>query len=399
MPRRPTTTSAARPSRTTGEMVDRRALNRATLARQLLLERDERPVPDAVAHLVGLQAQTPHTWYVGLWTRLAGFRPEDAADLLAERRLVRIALMRSTIHLVTADDCLALRPLVQPVIERSMSGNFGKRLAGLNRAELVAAARDLVAAEPLTYAEIGRRLAARWPDHDPAALAQGARAWLPLVQVPPRGLWGQSGPIAHTTTEAWLGRPLDPAPSLEAMVRRYLGAFGPASVMDVQTWSGLTKLREVVDRLRPGLRAFRDEQGRELFDLPDAPRPDPATPAPPRFLYDFDNLLLSHADRGRVVTDAYRRLDFPANGAQPSILLLDGFTAGTWQVARRRGAATLTVRPFAPISAADEAAVADEGANLLAFVAPGDSHDLRFAPPDGGSGGPAQYGGLRVAKS
>ncbi|HEX2036936.1 MAG TPA: winged helix DNA-binding domain-containing protein, partial [Chloroflexota bacterium] len=269
-----------------GAVLSRRALNRATLARQLLLSRRQLPVAQAIEHLVGLQAQTPHTWYVGLWTRLEGFRPPLVADLLAERRVVRLALMRSTIHLVTARDCLFLRPLVQPVIERSMNGNFGRSLAGVDAAALAAAGRALVEERPLTFTELGKRLAERWPGRDPAALAQAVRAWVPLVQVPPRGLWGTSGQARHTSAESWLGRPLDPAPSLEELVVRYLAAFGPAGVMDMQTWSGLTRLGEVVEGLRPRLVTFRDEQGRELFDLPDAPRPDPDTPAPPRFLYD-----------------------------------------------------------------------------------------------------------------
>jgi hypothetical protein len=364
-------------------VLSRRALNRATLERQMLLRRWPLTAEEAIERLVGLQAQTPHSWYVGLWTRLEECRPEAVADLLSERRVVRIALMRSTIHLVTARDCLALRPLVQPVIERSMSGNFGKRLAGLDRVEVAAAGRELVEARPLTFAEVGRGLAERWPDRDPAALAQAIRAWVPLVQVPPRGLWGRSGPIAHTSAEAWLGRLLESHPSPEAMVLRYLAAFGPATVNDAQTWSGLTRLREVVERLRPRLVTFRDEQGRELFDLPEAPRPEPETPAPPRFLYDYDNLLLSHADRSRFITEDYFRQGFTADGPMPSIVLVDGFTNGTWKVVRRRGLATLTITPFKRLSSQDAAALTEEGGRLLAFAAAdAKSHDIQFMPTD-----------------
>ena len=363
-------------------VLSRRAINRATLERQLLLRRSPLPAAAAIEHLVGLQAQTPHSWYIGLWTRLADFRPESVADLLVARRVVRIALMRSTIHLVTADDCLALRPLVQRVIERSTNGSFGKQLAGLDRAALAAAGRALVEERPLTPTELGKLLAECWPDRDPAALAQGVRASVPLVQVPPRGVWGAGGPIAHTSAEAWLGRPLAPDLTLEGLIVRYLGAFGPATIRDMQVWSGLTRLRDPVERLRPRLVTFRDEAGHELFDRPDAPRPDPATPAPPRFLYDFDNLLLSHADRRRVITDVYRRQDFPADGPQPAVFLLDGFTAGTWTIARGRGTATLTVRPFAPLSAEEGAALTDEGNRLLAFVAAdAREHGVQFADP------------------
>ncbi|HEY8597719.1 MAG TPA: winged helix DNA-binding domain-containing protein [Thermomicrobiales bacterium] len=360
--------------------LSRRALNRATLARQLLLARADLSAYDAVAHLCGLQAQTPHSWYVGLWSRLAGFRPEHAADLLVSRRLVRIALMRSTIHLVTDRDCLALRPLIAPVIDRNMRGAFGRGLVGIDRAALLAAGRALTAARPLTFAALGAALAEEFPGRDPAALAQAIRAWVPLIQVPPRGLWGQSGPIAHVGAEAWLGAEPDPDPSPHWLIRRYLAVFGPASVKDIQTWSGLTRLRPVVDELRPELVTFRDEQGIELFDLPDAPRPDPDTPAPPRFIYDFDNLFLSHADRARVVTDDYRRQTYPDN-VQPSLVLLDGFTAADWKITRDRDRATLTIRPFIPLTADDSAAIAAEGAQLLAFTDPAAAPDIRITAP------------------
>jgi hypothetical protein len=365
-----------------GTVLDRRALNRATLARQFLLRRCDLSVVDAVEHLVGLQAQTPHTWYTGLWTRLAGFRPEQAADLLVERRLVRIALMRSTIHLVSARDCLALRPVVQPVLDRWLGTAYGRRLAGVDLDELTAAGRALVDERPLTFAALGARLAERWPDHDPSALAQAIRGRVALVQVPPRGVWGRSGPIAHTSAKAWLGVDVPPEPAVAAAVRRYLAAFGPATVMDVQAWSGLTRLREVVEELRPALVTFRDERGRELFDLPDAPRPDPETPAPPRFLYDYDNLLLSHADRARTVTDDLRRQAYDPNGPAPQFVLVDGFTSGDWRIVSEGRAAALTIRPFRRLPAADAEALEREGAALLAFAAPdAETHDVRLTAP------------------
>ena len=360
---------------TASQVLSRRALNRAPLARQLLLERADLSTYDAVAHLCGLQAQTPHSWYVGLWARLADFRPADAADLLVSRRLVRIALMRSTIHLVTDRDCRALRPLIAPVIDRSMRGAFGKGLVGIDRDALLAAGRALTDERPLTFAALGAALAAQFPGRDPATLAQAIRAWMPLIQVPPRGLWGQSGPVAHISAEAWLGAAPDADPAPHWLVRRYLAAFGPASVKDIQVWSGLTRLRPVVDSLRPELVTFRDEHGVELFDLPDAPRPDPETPAPPRFIYDFDNLFLSHADRSRVVTDDYRRQTYPDN-IQPSLVLIDGFTSADWKLTRDRDRATLTIRPFIPLTAADNAAITTEGARLLTFHAPNDTHEI-----------------------
>jgi hypothetical protein len=357
------------------ETLSRRALNRATLDRQLLLSRTSLPLLDAVEHLVGLQAQTPHSWYHGLWCRLSSFDPHELASLLVDRAVVRMALMRSTIHLVTAADVRWLRPLTQPAIERSTMGAFGKNLVGIDADKLIAAGREVLADRPMIFSELGRALAERWPDRDPASLAQAIRAWVPLVQVPPRGVWGRSGRAAHTTIEAWLGTGVDPNPSVDRLVLRYLAAFGPASVKDAQTWCGLTRLAEVFGRL--DLVPFRDDAGRELFDLPDAPRPDPDTPAPPVFLYDFDNLLLSHADRSRVVTAEATQQDYGDN-IQPSILLVDGFTAGEWKLTRSRGVATLTIRPFTRLSKKDTSPVAAEGARLLDFAAVGDIHDIRF---------------------
>ena len=351
------------------EPLSLRALNRATLERQLLLRRSGMSAFEAIEHLAGMQAQTPHSWYVGLWTRLEGFDPKLTAELLTGREIVRVALMRSTIHLVIARDCLALRPLVQPVIERGLKGTYGRSLAGLDREAFTAVGRGLLEEHPRTFSELGKFLKERWPDHDPAALAQAMRAWAPLVQVPPRGVWGSSGPIAHTTAEAWLGRPLDTDPLLETMILRYLAAFGPATVKDVQTWSGLTRLREVIERLRPCLTTFRDEHGRELFDLPDAPRPDPDSPASPRFIYDFDNLLLSHADRTRVITDEHRKLLFTKNGILHPTVLIDGFVAGTWKTERTRRKVTLVVKPFGTLQKEDRDAVAEEGERLVRFVA------------------------------
>jgi hypothetical protein len=365
-----------------GEVLGRRALNRALLARQGLLRRWTTPPAQAVERLVGMQAQAPDPPYVGLWTRLEGFRPDDLARLVEERAVVRIALMRSTIHLVTARDCLALRPLLQPVLDRGFRSAYGRRLEGMDTAALADAARALVEERPRTFADIGAALGERWPDRDPAALSAAARTLLPLVQVPPRGLWGRSGPAAHTTAEAWLGRPLDPDYRVDDVVLRYLAAFGPATAADVQTWSGLTRRKESVERLRPGLLCFRDEHGRQLFDLPDAPRPDPYTPAPARFMAEWDNVLLSHADRTRVISEEHRRRIFTPNGIFPGTILVDGFVAGTWKIERHRGAGTLRVEPFAPLAAEDQAALAEEGERLLAFAAAKIPAGVRFAAPE-----------------
>ncbi len=369
----------------TTRVLGRRALNRALLERQMLLRRSDLSAFDAVEHLVGLQAQEPNDPYVALWSRLEGFRPDELSGLISARRAVRASLMRATIHLVTARDCLRLRPVVQPVLERDVYPNptYGKeRLAGLDMDALLQAGRELLAEKPRTNAELRALLGPRWPDRDPAALAYAVRGLLPTVHTPPRGLWGQSGPIALGSVESWLGRGVDPDPGPEEMVLRYLRAFGPAAVPDVRTWSRLVGLRAVAECLRPRLRAFRDERGRELFDVPDAPLPDPDTPAPPRFLPRFDNALLSHDDRSRVVSDEnYRRAIARGGMGSVGTFLIDGFVGGTWKTEQDRGKTALEIEPFADLAAEDRDALAAEGERLLLFMAGPDNETtgVRFA--------------------
>ena len=338
------------------------------------------PVPKVLERLVGLQAQAPKDPYFGLWTRLNGFRPDTLARLISNRRVVRIALMRATIHLVTARDCLALRPVLQPVLDRNLyvGSPYGRRIAGADIDALVAAGRRLVDEHPRTTSDLGKRLLERWPDRDATALAYAIRNLVPLVQVPPRGLWGKSGQAICTTAEAWLDRPLGTDTSPDKLITRYLTAFGPATVMDIQAWSGLTRLGDVIERLRPRLRTFRDEHGRELLDVPGAPRPDPDTPAPPRFLPEYDNVFLGHADRTRIVGDNPRAWA-PSNVATTTVLI-DGFMGGTWKITRHRTTATLIVRPLRRLSKTDTVAVTREGARLLAFAAgDAETHDVRVA--------------------
>ncbi|TVT46394.1 winged helix DNA-binding domain-containing protein, partial [Amycolatopsis rhizosphaerae] len=241
-----------------------RALNRALLARQFLLKRAKLSPLEAVHQLAGLQAQAPFPPYFGLWSRLHEFSPDDLARLLLDRSVVRIVLMRGTVHLVTADDCLRLRPLVQPIMDRDLRTNtsHARSLAGMDLEELSAEARRLLAEQPRTGAELGTLLARRWPDRPPASLSHAVRGLLPLVQIPPRAVWGRSGKPTYATAEDWLDRPLDAKTSLDEMVLRYLAAFGPASVADIQAWSGLTRLGEVVERLRARLLVFHNAQGR-----------------------------------------------------------------------------------------------------------------------------------------
>jgi hypothetical protein len=368
-----------------GDVLSPRALNRATLARQLLLRRSPMSPLEALEHLVGLQAQEPLDPYTALWSRLEGFRPEALAELLVERRAVRIVVMRATIHLVSAGDCLLLRPLTQPVLDGTLARHpqHGPALRGVDLEPVLEYARQLLADRPRTGAELRAALAERFPGHDAAALAEACRVKLPLVQVPPRGVWGRTSQVTMTTAEAWLGRPLAADPPIDDVVMRYLGAFGPATAADVATWSRLTGFREVLERLRPRLRTFRDERGRELFDLPGAPRPDPDTPAPVRFLPQYDNLMLSHADRSRVISPERRARLSEGHGPVHGSVLHDGFAWGVWRLERERGGggATMVVSHAVRRTVGAASAVAAEGRRLLRMIAAdAPSHEVRIVP-------------------
>jgi Winged helix DNA-binding domain len=361
-------------NRSVPDIISTRALNRATLARQLLLRRADLPAIDAIEHLVGMQAQAPLAPYVGLWSRLGSFRHTELAGLIAGRQAVRIHLMRTTVHLVSARDAVMLAPLLRGVHERAFATGspFGPSLAGLDLAELVAEGQRLLGEQPRSRAELGRELAARWPRHDPVDLAYAVSYLVPLVQVPPRGIWGQpQGGARWAPAEVWLGRPLEPRPRIEEMIRRYLAAFGPATVQDIQAWSGLTRLREITTVMAPRLRPARDESGAELLDLPEAPRPDPDTPAPVRFLPEYDNLLLSYADRGRVIPSRRPVPLPPGNGGRTGTVLTDGRWNGTWTISRSRDTAVLRVEPHDRISGRDAEALEAEGSRLLSFAAAG----------------------------
>jgi hypothetical protein len=373
----------------TAQVLDRRALNRALLARQLLLERSPMRPLAAIEHLVGMQAQLPTPPYYGLWTRLTDFVPDELSAHFVDRSVVRIALMRSTVHLVSSADCLELRPTLRQVVERGMTPGspYGKALVDVDPVELATLGREAVERRPLTGAEIGLELQERWPGVDVRALAFGVRAFVPLVQVPPRGTWGGVGQSRCTSAEQWLGRRLA-EPDVGKMVRRYLGGYGPASVRDAQAWSGLTGLGPVFESLRPELVTFVDESGVELFDLPDAPRPPADTPAPVRLLPDFDGILLSHYDRVRMFAPRHKTSIFTKNGIIRASVLIDGFVGATWSLVMSKVAATVLVQPLPPIDRSvitkrDRAAAVREGLKLVKWAAPGRSHEVRFTDTPG----------------
>jgi hypothetical protein len=338
-------------------------------------------VGETVEHLLGLQAQATLPPYYGLWSRLDGFEAHELGRMLMDRAAVRLTLLRGTVHLVTVRDALTLRPLVQRVIERAHNGSFGRRMGGADLARLAATVRELLVDEPLTARDLGRRLVARGIGDDVEAIGNATRVYVPLVQVPPRGVWGAGGQAKYLPLEAWTGTQLETEPSIDELVLRYLGSFGPASVMDVQSWSGLTKLKEVFDRLRPRLVTLRDERGLELFDVPGAPRPDPETPAPVRFLGEYDNVLLGHADRRRIIPEDFPWAAMLAPGRFVNNLLVDGVLRATWWIEREgKTRATLAIRPFRRFSCAERTEVTAEAVRMLEFAAAdAESRDVRLA--------------------
>lgn len=360
-------------------VLDARALNRATLARQLLLDCADVPVIDAVAHLGGLQAQEPQEPYLGLWSRLRGFEPAALAALLTGRSVVRTHLMRRTVHLVTADDALAWRSRHTAMLRQRVTGVYRRELAGVDLDELAAAGRALMGdGEPRTMGDVARALAGRWPEPGPRALGEMVVAALvPTVQVPPRGLWRTKAGAHSVPLAFWLGREADPLPSDgadpvgQALLRRYLAAYGPAASADLRAWCGLAGLPAAVAAIRGELVSFRDERGRELLDLPDAPRPDPATPAPVRFLPAFDNAILGYHDRGRIIADAHRGLS--VEGAR--VVLVDGRVAATW----RTDAGAVTITPLVRLSPTEREYVAEEGREMALFLSDKETDGVRYA--------------------
>ncbi|MGH2699029.1 MAG: winged helix DNA-binding domain-containing protein [Actinomycetota bacterium] len=328
-------------------VLSRRELNRAFLERQLLLRRVKLPAAEVIERLVGMQAQVPNDPYLALWSRIDGFQTDELSGLFEGREAVRASLMRGTIHLVTARDCLYLRPLLRGVLERMFKTGspFGRKLPEIDLDEVVAEGRVLVDERPRTRAELRSLLEQRWPDRDANSLAHAVTYLVPMVQVTPRGIWGRSSQAAWTTIESWLDQPLESNPSQEQMILRYLAAFGPASVMGIQAWCGMTKLRAMTERLRPRLRVFEDESGRELLDVPEGPLPDPDTPAPPRFFPEYDNAFLGHADRTRITPRAFADWEWP-KGLFKGSFLVDGFISGLWRVVREGDSARLIIEPF-----------------------------------------------------
>jgi hypothetical protein len=316
-----------------------------------------------VQRLAGLQAQEPRPPFVGLWSRVEGFDRDELAGALHDGALVRGMLMRATLHVASAADYAAFRPALQPVLSAAYAGVDQRRRTGVDVDAVLPVARELLVAEPLTFNALRAALSDRFPGANDRGLGYAVRTHLPLTMVPTDDRWAFPRDARFALADA--GDDASPGP----LLRRYLAAFGPATAADAQTWSGLRAAAEALDAM-DDLERFEDERGRTLYDLPDAPRPDPDTPAPARLLPEFDNLVLAHADRTRLIDDEHRPRVVAKNLRVKATFLVDGRVAGTWKSERKGRKAALELEPFGKLRKRDAKALADEGERLLAFMEP-----------------------------
>lgn len=356
-----------------------RQLNRTLLARQHLLERSQLDGPAAISSLVALQSQIPNPPYIGLWTRLQRFQRDDLTTLLGSRRVVRAPWLRSTLHLVTAADHQRFQAVIQPALARGLRSFFGARAKGLDIDRLIQIAKPYLEAEQPAIGALRDKLQEHFPDQDKQAMAYAVRSYLPLVQIPPSGTWGVGTRATYTSAESWLGR-AEPA-DLGALFRRYLAAYGPASVMDFQTWTGMISLKSQIVATLNELAEYRDDAGKACYDLPDLSLADPDEPAPIRFLPEYDNILIAHRDRRRILPEEHRKKVFVSAGRVLGSVLIDGFVGAIWRVEQDKTRATLQVSLFEDAAEVARDAIEAEGLALLRFIAEdADAYSVEFAP-------------------
>jgi hypothetical protein len=345
-----------------------RQLNRATLARQMLLERSDVGIAETVGFLGGLQAQQSNDPYIALWSRLNGFTQEQLTALIVDRTLARATSMRGTLHLHTADDLIGMRPLVQDFLKGMWTSNFRKRFGSEDEKKVRrAGVKVLDAKAPMTAGALGKALQEKFPSAEPQSLAVLLQVTETLVQVPPTRLWGNGSAPLLTRVENWLPPPHTRPLSRVDLVRRYLRAFGPASINDMQTWCRLTKLSAEFELLKDELVTFRSEDERTLYDHPEAPRPDADIPAPVRFLPLYDNVYLGYDNRSRMLAAGdTMRVNLLLAGFKPAVLV-DGVIAATWSIEAKKGAARLVVEPYRKLRKTDVRDIEREGLAFLKF--------------------------------
>lgn len=342
-----------------------RDLNRTHLHRQHLLKRSSMSTGDMLRAIVGLQAQEVKDPYLALWSRLAAFQHDDLASMLLDRSAVRASLMRGTIHLVTSDDYQMLFPATFGLHKRALPHlAFGKQVPRDQYEAILEKSREFLQQKPATMAQIADYLEADWPEIDRRAIGQVSRFLMPLVQIPPRGVWGAGIAATWTPASDWLGVAIteEVGPPHE-MIRRYLAAFGPATLADVTSWSGVTNLKKPMLELGDELIKYRNEAGVLLYDLAGKEIVPPDVTVPVRFLPGFDNALLGHKDRSRIISDTHRAMIGTPNGLFASTFLVDGFVAGVWRVFDGQ----LQLAAFNPLPTPDRLEVEQEAASMAPF--------------------------------
>ncbi len=342
-----------------------RQLNRTLLARQMLLERREAHPVAATEHLIALQSQIPNPPYIGLWTRLRLFERGQLTELLASREIVRAPWVRSTLHLVSAADHQRFQSVIQPALVRGLRSFFGARGADLNIERLLSIAKPFLESNQPSIGALRKHLQEHEPELNKEAMAYAVRSHLPLVQIPPSGSWGAGTRATYTTADSWLG-PANPS-DLPSLFRRYLAAYGPADIMDFQTWTGMTHLKSQLAPTLADLVVYQSESGRDMYDLPELTIAAPDSIAPLRFIPEYDNILIAHRDRSRILPDEHRKKVFLSAGRVIGTVLIDGFVGATWNVKKDKRSLTLNVKLFEAQPKDCLRAIEEEGNRLLQF--------------------------------
>jgi hypothetical protein len=336
----------------------------------MLLARERIKAVAAVERLAGMQAQWPRPPFVGLWSRLEGFSRRELIEAIERRDVVRATFMRGTIHLVSTRDYLKFRQTLQPALSEGLAV-LRDRAKALDIPTIVRQGRAFFSRQAAPFNAFRDHLKGASQDVDERAMAYAVRLHLPLVQMPiGDAVWAYPATADFALAESWTGKPVDTADRGGDFALRYLAAFGPATAADFRTWSGLPTAREIFESIRSKVVVLRDERKRELFDLPKAPRPDPDTDAPVRFVAEFDNLLQAYAEKSRFVAEQHRSRLTTRNLLQPATVFVDGMVAGTWTVTKTRQAATLTIVAFGPMPAPARKSLEAEGEKLVRFIEP-----------------------------
>ncbi|MCY4070590.1 MAG: winged helix DNA-binding domain-containing protein [Chloroflexi bacterium] len=348
-----------------GTRLTLRQLNRTLLARQMLLDRqDMRPVA-ATEHLIALQSQIPNPPYIGLWTRLRRFKRDQLTALLDVREIVRAPWVRSTLHLVSAADHQRFQSVIQPALFRGLRSFFGARGADLDIERLLSIAKPFLESNQPSIGALRAHLQEHEPQLNKEAMAYAVRSYLPLVQIPPSGTWGAGTRASYTTADSWLG-PADPS-DLPSLFRRYLAAYGPAGIMDFQTWTGMTNLKSQLAPALADLVVYQSESGQDMYDLPESTIAAPDSIAPIRFIPEYDNILIAHRDRSRIIPDEHRKKVFLSAGRVIGTVLIDGVVGGTWNVKKDKTSLSLYVKLFEAKPKDCLRAIEEEGSRLLQF--------------------------------